>query len=55
MADKQRLRNNLANIEDDARRLRKTIERDGFDRDDAVATLTLIARLAQVVREDVVR
>jgi hypothetical protein len=55
MADKQRLRNTLCTIEDDVRRLRKTIERDGFDRDDAVATLTLIARLTQVIREDVVQ
>lgn len=54
MSDKQRLRNELSSIEDDARMLRNCVDRDGFDRDDVVKTLSLVARLAQIVREDIV-
>lgn len=55
MSDKQRIRNELSGVEDDARLLRKMVKSDGLDSDDVVKTLSLIARLAQIVREDIIQ
>lgn len=50
--DKQSVRNELSTIEDDARELRRN------DTDQAqleYRILTLIARLAQIIREDIIK
>lgn len=48
---KQELRNNLAAVEDAARECRNKAAAEGYD----AAAFSLIARLAQIIREEIVK
>jgi len=50
MADKQIVRNSLSAIEDEARSMRRTMRADN-----EFEILSLIANLAQIIREDIVQ
>lgn len=50
MNDKQRLRNLISELEDEARKARN----DAPECSDAAHAFALIARLAQIVRQDIV-